>query len=674
MRRKVLQFSSILACVAFVAVFYGLAISSTPTTEAVSAMDFNAGNIIDDAVFYDKSTMSVADIQNHLNRYMPVCDTWGTGAVGSGRSINGRSIPSWTSRADYARQKRAAGDSRYHDPPYVCVQNYYENPNTHENLYDTHNEIRPGMISAAQIIYDVAQEFNVNPQVLLVMLKKESYVWGDNWPLRYEYNTVMGYACPDTAPCNSKYFGFYNQMRMAAWQLNYYKSHIYSYNYRPYAVNNILYSPDASCGRKSVYLENIATTSLYIYTPYTPNDAALRAYPGTATCGSYGNRNFFMYFNEWFGSTHALRYVGMESPRYMTVIRDTTKYNPRTGQTEHVGAGAKIFFNTKISLSNTLYLRSDSDSNYLYKFEDLQDTTWDWFTMATPRYLSIKSDSSVVNINTRTALEKNTPIKYFDLKMYTPAGTMCLRSSKDPSYFCADFATLDEVNWEKTDLTYSRELKVPSNTPYIDPTTRNETSRTQSTSTLRFSKKVSLPDFGDCLFTDSNQNTCVLFNNTEEIVTMLDTPRVLQINQKTYKINNRTGAPDKSFMLDTSIVRTYVAKTYVRSSGFDLCIITEYDYNNNTGNCIKYSDTNETIQDVDPQSYVTNTSLYKYRINENVKNEDYYVIAGTKRTFVASSFIRQNNFGIKKCLLTEYDIEHNSNSCLFEEALDKEDL
>ena len=305
MRRRALKFSSIAAGATFVAVLFGFAIANTPKTEAISAMDFRAGNIIDDEVFYNKNTMSVADIQAHLNRYMPACDTWGTGAVGSGRYINGRAVPAGTSRADYARQMRAAGKSRYHDPPYICVQNYYENPQTHRNLYDSRNVIEPGMISAAQIIYDAAQKYDVNPQVLLVLLKKESYVWGDNWPLRDEYNTVMGYACPDTAPCDTKYFGFYNQVEMAAWQLKYYKEHIYSYNYRPYATNSILYSPVVSCGRKNVYLENLATTSLYIYTPYTPNDAALRNYPGTADCGSYGNRNFFMYFNEWFGDTHA---------------------------------------------------------------------------------------------------------------------------------------------------------------------------------------------------------------------------------------------------------------------------------------------------------------------------------------------------------------------------------
>lgn len=326
MKQKAIRFSSLAASIAFVAVFFATAISNTPNTNAISTADFKAGNIIDDAVFYNKDAMSVEEIQAHLNRYMPACDTWGTGAVGSGRYINGRAIPANTTRADYARQMREAGKTRYHEPPYICVQNYYENPTTHETLYETKNVIKDGMISAAQIIYNAAQKYNINPQVLLVLLKKESYVWGDNWPLKDEYNTVMGYACPDNAPCDEKYFGFYNQVTTAAWQLNYYKEHIYSYNYRPYATNYILYSPDASCGRKEVYLENLATTSLYIYTPYTPNDAALRNYPGTATCGSYGNRNFFMYFTEWFGDTHGVNAVKRTIPeaKYIVTNADNT--------------------------------------------------------------------------------------------------------------------------------------------------------------------------------------------------------------------------------------------------------------------------------------------------------------------------------------------------------------
>ena len=309
MRHRSLQFRSILAVLAataFVATFFGLAYKNTPTTDAaVKATDFKAGRIIDDEVFYDPNTMTVDEIQAHLDKYSANCDMWGSNKIGYGRYINGRAVDPNITRREYARLMREAGRTDYHDAPYVCISKYYENPTTHKTNFDTNAQPEEGMISAAQIIYNAAHEYNINPQVLLVMLKKESYVWGDTWPLKNEYNTVMGYACPDNAPCDSTYFGFHNQVMKAAWQLKYYKDHIYSYGYYPYMTNNIYYSPNYSCGTKAVYLENIATTSLYIYTPYTPNDAALANYPGEAYCGSYGNRNFFMYFSEWFGSTYS---------------------------------------------------------------------------------------------------------------------------------------------------------------------------------------------------------------------------------------------------------------------------------------------------------------------------------------------------------------------------------
>lgn len=267
-------------------------LGSKSETQALSATEFQAGRIIDDSIFYNPNTMTAAEIDAFIDSHSPTCDMWGTQKVNNS-----------TTRAEYVKQLRAQGYTKYHDPPFVCVSEYYENPETHKTNFETGGKKEAGMLSAGEIIYKAAHEYNINPQVLLVMLKKESYVWGDDWPHSFQYNTVMGYACPDGAPCDSKYFGFYNQVMMAAWQLNYYREHIYSYNYRPYTTNQILYNPDRSCGSKSVYLENIATTSLYIYTPYVPNDGALANYPGTSYCGSYGNRNFYMYFREWFGNT-----------------------------------------------------------------------------------------------------------------------------------------------------------------------------------------------------------------------------------------------------------------------------------------------------------------------------------------------------------------------------------
>ena len=265
-----------------------------PAANAAPIQDFNPGRIIDDGVFYNKDSMSVSQIQDLLNRLIPNCDTWGTGTSEYGGGT----------RAQYAASRG------WHSPPYVCLNNYHENPATGETSFEKGGGAFSGGVSAARIIYDAAQTYGINPQVLLVMLKKESAgpLTADSWPLKSQYKYAMGYACPDSGPnnsasCDEARSGFYKQMMLAAWQFKYYRENANSYRYA-IGWNDIQYSPNSSCGTKRVYIENIATLSLYIYTPYTPNDGALYNYPGTASCGAYGNRNFFMFFKEWFGTTY----------------------------------------------------------------------------------------------------------------------------------------------------------------------------------------------------------------------------------------------------------------------------------------------------------------------------------------------------------------------------------
>src|SRR5699024_7487348 len=72
----------------------------------------------------------------------------------------------------------------------------------------------------------------------------------------------------------------------------------------PFHMNTILGNPNSACGTSQVYIENWATAALYIYTPYRPNQAALNAQWGVGDAWStYGNRNFYLFFQEWFGST-----------------------------------------------------------------------------------------------------------------------------------------------------------------------------------------------------------------------------------------------------------------------------------------------------------------------------------------------------------------------------------
>ena len=281
------QLKNLLLATAFIV---GLVASLVPVKAslALSGSDFQAGHIIDDSIFTNSGAMNVQDIQNFLNAKVPTCDSWGT------QSYAG------TTRANYSR-------TRGHPLPMVCLKDYYENPsNLANNLTVTDGVQAPipaGAISAAQIIYNAAQTYHINPQVILTTLQKEQGLVTDDWPWTSQFQKAMGYACPDTGSCDTQYYGLYNQVTDAAWQFRHYLDNPGTYNYWV-GDNYIRYSPTASCGGSMVNIQNPATAALYIYTPYQPNPAALASLTATGdNCSSYGNRNFFYYFNTWFGSS-----------------------------------------------------------------------------------------------------------------------------------------------------------------------------------------------------------------------------------------------------------------------------------------------------------------------------------------------------------------------------------
>src|SRR5260221_621953 len=121
---------------------------------ALSGSDFNAGRIIDDAVFFNPNSMNPTDIQNFLNSKVPVCDTNGPQSYGG------------TSRAAYSA-------SQGYYPPFTCLKDYYQTiPDKAADSYCGGN-ITGGNQSAAQIIYNVSQACSISPKVLLVLLQKE---------------------------------------------------------------------------------------------------------------------------------------------------------------------------------------------------------------------------------------------------------------------------------------------------------------------------------------------------------------------------------------------------------------------------------------------------------------------------------------------------------------------
>lgn len=230
--------------------------------------------------------MSAPSIQAFLNSKVPTCDTNGT-QIYSGS----------TTRAQY-------GTSRGYPPPYICLKSYTQNtPSIAANSLCGAIASHSGR-TAAQMIMDVSLACGVSPKVIIVTLQKEEALVTDDWPWPSQYRIAMGYGCPDTSGCDSTYYGFFNQVYNAAKQFKRYRASPTSFNYIAGQNNRILYNPNAACGSSIVYIQNQATAGLYDYTPYRPNAAALSNLYGTGdSCSAYGNRNFWRYYNDWFGPT-----------------------------------------------------------------------------------------------------------------------------------------------------------------------------------------------------------------------------------------------------------------------------------------------------------------------------------------------------------------------------------
>ncbi|WP_431031422.1 hypothetical protein [Plantibacter sp. RU18] len=286
MRR--LRFPAILAAIALIAGVLTVAPVSVQSASAADARDFQAGNIISDSLFYDGGTMGAGEVQNFLNAARPSC------------------------RAGY-----------------TCLKDYAEATASRSAVAGRCAAYAgSGRESAASIIAKVGAACGISQKVLIVMLEKEQSLITDDWPSARQYRSAMGYGCPDTADCDTNYYGFYNQVYAAALQFKNYQANPTRWNHVPGRINAVRYNPNAACGSSSVFIQNYATAGLYNYTPYQPNASALANLYGSGDgCGAYGNRNFWRLYTDWFGSTTGgSSLVKSASSAAIYLVADQQKY------------------------------------------------------------------------------------------------------------------------------------------------------------------------------------------------------------------------------------------------------------------------------------------------------------------------------------------------------------
>jgi len=266
------------------------------SANALSGSEFQAGRIMDDGVFFNSGSMNVQQIQEFLNAKVPSCDT--NGQISIYDSTYGDTV----TRKIYSERRGIS-------TPFTCLKDLRQDTVAKSAETNLCNGYSVANQSAAEIIYGVSQSCGVSSKVLVVLLQKEQSLVTDDWPWPIQYRSATGYGCPDTAPCDAQYYGFFNQVYSAARQFKRYARDSNLFNFRANTTSYVQYSPNASCGGSNIYIQNQATAGLYNYTPYQPNSAALNNLYGTGDgCSAYGNRNFWRLYNDWFGATKGVDY------------------------------------------------------------------------------------------------------------------------------------------------------------------------------------------------------------------------------------------------------------------------------------------------------------------------------------------------------------------------------
>jgi hypothetical protein len=234
-----------------------------PRAEAAVAANFDPAYIISDELFYGTSAMSEGEIQNFLDAKIGTCR--------NALCLNVLRIDTITTTLGFGTCSTYVGAA---------------------------NE------SAARMIYKVQRACSISAKVLLVTLQKEQGLVTSKAPTESILRKALGQGCPDTAQCDSAYYGFFMQVFSAARQFAWYGNPESSHtSIKVGQTNAVRFHPNAACGSSAVVIRNRATAALYYYTPYQPNTAAMANISGVGdSCSSYGNRNFWVYYSDWFGS------------------------------------------------------------------------------------------------------------------------------------------------------------------------------------------------------------------------------------------------------------------------------------------------------------------------------------------------------------------------------------
>lgn len=519
--------------------------------------------------------------------------------------------------------------------------------------------------TAAHIIWQAAQDYRINPQVLLVLLQKETSLITDPIPNNGDYRKATGYGCPDTAPCSSQYYGFKNQIRKAAALFSTVLNGGWT-NY-PLGNNYVQYNPNAGCGGSVVNIRSLATSALYRYTPYQPNAGAIAAGYGTAYCGAYGNRNFYLYFEDWFGGITdggglSDVYKGMVAPRLLYVKKGAKYIDPVTGETKSRGFGSFEYF-THLNYQGEELCLSIGDKKNCYLYNDLAELNYsEPEDMAIVRVLIVKNGANVIDYDgNRFGEALSSGEKMVFSKKITINGELCLQT-QDMVNECVSYNQLEEIpKVELKNMVVPRNLYVSKNARSINILTGIE-SKIDGDEKVFFNKLTYW--FGElCLANNKTMNEeCILYDDLKEVNMVsfgeMATPRFMKVKKGAIAYDVELSRKKDSYENDQ--IMFFDKKTNMNGG---LCL----GQSNSNDTCVKYKDLEEIDNFIGmdlPRVINVASGVYYYDLKTNKKSQK---LAQNG----ANYFVDKIVVGGELCLRTEEDAKNKQYRCIKYEDLNE---
>lgn len=207
---------------------------------------------------------------------------------------------------------------------------------------------------AADIIYQAAHEYKINPKYLLVKLQKEQSLITDDDPTQKQLDWATGYGVCDSCSLDDpnllKYKGFGVQVDDAAGIMRWYYDHVGTQDWIKNAGDT--YTIDG----KKVTPNNNATAFLYTYTPHL-----------------HGNENFWNLWQKWFsgGYPDGTLFRSAQDPTiyllqdgkkraFKNMAALITRFDPKRVLTVPEGEISRYPVGTPISFSNFSLLKANA--------------------------------------------------------------------------------------------------------------------------------------------------------------------------------------------------------------------------------------------------------------------------------------------------------------------------